>query len=331
MTDIKDKTIPANVSDTVRQLIELQGDATDRDFCRKYNFALNETNWSKIRRGVYKGNPETAEGACAAMLRSIRERRAVTSKVRAGTKFIDFTPARTVKGRINLLMEEEGYNQNRLVMYLADSGRGKSALAREIVALHGGCIVEARESWRGSYFNALLDVCSALGVTGTDIERSPRRAEKALVAHLGDRRIILAIDEAEYFGPNSLNLLKFLLNQTKVIVLVLAIPELWDRVQTKSYVEARQIMRRTDHVERLDRIHPDEAERFLVESGVKLNGSAAEAGKKMAVHANKFGGFDLLKRVAVRLADEEEHTDDEVETTALGVLAMLGFKAGGVK
>jgi hypothetical protein len=326
------------VSETIARLKELQGEMTDKDFCREYNFGFHESTWSKVKRGVYGGDAAKAETACASMLRRIQERKAIAQKVRGGIKFLDFTPMQTVLDRIGILLEEPtGSNQNRLVMYLAPSGGGKTTLARETAARHGGIVVEGRESWRGTYGksngynNACLDICRAIGVTETDIDRNPRLAEAALIKFLKARKIVLVIDEGEYFGPQTLNLIKLILNQTPTIVLLLAIPELWDRVQKKGYVEAQQIMRRTDHVERLEHIHPPEVERFLTATGVNLNGSAKRSSEIVAKHANEFGRFDLIKRVAQRLNDGEAHTADEVETTAMAVKAMLGFREGGAK
>lgn len=335
--------------DAVAELIKLQGEMSDVEFCREYNWPYSEATYSRVRRWsdtretievdgetvpnpdygklFYKGKTENIINAVDGMLRRVRERRAVAQKTRGGTQWIEFTPAKTILDRISILHELD--TQNRLLMYLTEPGGGKTALAREIAARYSAILIEAKESWRNSYKFALTDICLASGV---ELEgNSTQVMETGLIKMLKARKRVLVIDEGEYFGPKSLNLLKLILNQTPTIIVLMAIPVMWTRVQSRAWAEAQQLTRRTDHVERVSLVHPDEVKRFMLAAGVNLNGTADQSAALVAKHANEFGRFDLVKRVAERLADGEPKPLHEVELAATTIKVMIGFLPGGVR
>ncbi|MEO7933237.1 MAG: ATP-binding protein [Chthoniobacterales bacterium] len=343
--------------DIIAKLIAEQGDRSDSVFCREYNFGYADTTWSRVRRWVdaesvltrditkkgenkevivlhrkgernpnygqlfYQGSISEVLNECESMYRRIQERKALASKVRQGTVFITFPHFQTLLDRVTILHGSE--TQNRLLVYLADSGGGKTAFLREAAARTGGLFIEARESWRDSYFSACVDLCRATGIT--ENLPSSGAAEKALIEILKVRKTVLLIDEGEYFGPKSINLIKLILNQTPTVVIICAIPELWNRIKRIAWMESLQIVRRTDHVETLTKIHPADVQKFMDQRELNLNGSSEASCKLIARHANEFGRYDLITRVADRLGMEEPQHLSDVESTVLQVKAMMGF------
>ncbi|GEM_PF-1872791 len=327
----------------IADLIAEQGDMSDAKFCREYNFAYSDNVWGRVRRWInadpkspnygkhfYPGDMAEVLVACEAMLRRIKERKVLASKIRAGTRFIEFTHFETIFNRIKILLE--GETQNRGLMYLAPNGGGKTALCREAIAREGGTIVECRESWRDSYFAAILDTCLKVGAKYDGRPpRNSREAEQALITELNKRKGILAFDEGEYFGKCSLSLIKLILNHTPTIVLITAIPQLWNRVQNAAWIESLAVVRRIDHVEELTLIHPGDVLKFVEMRKVNLNGTSEESCRIIARHANNFGRYDLIGRVLDRLVDESPKEYGEVESACIAVEQMMRAPKGDAR
>ena len=212
---------------------------------------------------------------------------------------------------------------DRLITFLADTGGGKTRLCGRLHEEEGAIVVQAREAWKTSYFNCLRDFCDAVGID-TRANSNKGSMELEIVAALNKRRHILAVDEAEFFGAQSLNLIKLILNSTPSVVILCAIPEAFARWNRANWHEARQIRRRTHVLIHQELIHPSEAARFLVASPAKA--VAREAAPLLAAAANQFGRFDLCKRVATLLKDGSDTADlDDVKKAIARIQTYLGF------
>lgn len=333
----------------IDELIALQGTMSDDDFCREYGFGYVSSTWNKMRNWIdrreritvrgqevtnpaygsitYKGDVTAVLAECERMRRRIMDRRALGNRERRGVVFLNFPHFANILERAKLLLDDEG-TQNRVLFYLAETGGGKTQLCREVTAANGGVLIEAKESWRHSYFNAACDVANALqkaaNITPTDF-RSAAKAEAEILTRLRARKMVVAIDEGEYFGPHSLNLIKLVANQTPAVVLIAAIPELWKRVQKEAWVESLQIVRRTELRSSMGLIHAADVQQFMDSYEVYLNGTSAESCAAIARAANQFGKYDLIVRVALRLSVEKPETVKDVEQTCRSVQAQIGY------
>lgn len=278
--------------------------------------------YSQILADNYPGNT-------AAKVRSFRETFETVKNVDTVSKVAirtdaagDFFETDVMRAVKNGLLDASLRNDElRLVVFLAKTGFGKDTIIRHVAATIGDFnrgdrlfefrCVEASDPWRKSYFSACCDIVAA--IDGTDVGTlSARVADNVLIAKLRQRRYIIAINEANYFGPQAFNLLKRIINQTPTVLLVCAIPEIFDRMKLKSWAEAEQVARRAYVVVEAPKITSADVVPFL--RGLRLENPEASAAA-VAVSANQFGGFGLVKRAVENLAGKEgEVTVDDLET-----------------
>ena len=130
---------------------------------------------------------------------------------------------------------------NRVVMVQGESGTGKSTAARILSARYGDRVLwfEASETLNDRPSAFLADLLKAMEVQVPVL--TTQRLEKVQEYLCGCRRCLI-IDEAHHLGPRCLNTLKTLVNRTPGEFVLLAIPLLWQRLESKGcYLEARQI------------------------------------------------------------------------------------------
>lgn len=136
------------------------------------------------------------------------------------------------------VIHEKG--NNRLAIIEGQSGSGKTTAARCVVAHFGGkfILAEADETWKSSMNAMLGGMLRALGVQEIPNSADARKAK--VIAALEDGPCVI-IDEAHHMGPASMNMVKTLLNQTRVQFIFLCIPTLFRRLESLAYEEARQL------------------------------------------------------------------------------------------
>lgn len=237
------------------------------------------------------------------------------------TKFVVTPQAEAVSRAIAACRTRGLSNPNRLIVYLADTGGGKSALAGWISTKHKGRVIEAREAWLRSYSACLLDLCKGLGISTAKLWL-PADWETALIKGLNSFKRVLVIDEGEFFAAPTLNLLKLILNKTPTVVVLLAIPNAYDSWNQKNTHEARQLLRRTYAVQKMLHITPATALGFLSRAKV------VEADKTAAVlckYANAFGLCDWLKRIADEIEDGARVDASVMETLCEQERIVMGL------
>lgn len=166
--------------------------------------------------------------------------------------------AHIVRARLAVTGAIKERGNNRFVLIEGPSGSGKTTASRSIAAHFGRQIVltEADPTWdsRSVMLGGLL---RSMGVVEIPISAEARKLK--LLDHLKESPVCLIIDEAHHLGPDTLNLLKTLINQTKCQIVCIAIGTLFRKLETKNYEEARQLTRNRQK-ERLTLKAPDEAQ-----------------------------------------------------------------------
>jgi len=290
--------------DVLTQLNDLKESIglSDGAFVRKF-LTVSSTAWSRINSGKYGADGADMFGKLAVNLRQLRIKLAQDAKLTGARKFHAFAQQQAVVDAVTTCLLKPADDQNRFVAYLAGTGGGKTALGRELKVMHDGIYVEARESWRRGYFAALVDIGRAAGCEMGELLKGERFAEAAVLARFSANRRVLIIDEAEYFGPRTMNLLKLLLNQTPTVVVVLTLPELFARLRLYAAAEFGQLVRRAEAIVELTLVTPDEVTALLVER-VAVNAEGKQIAGMIARNANEFGNYDLVDRVVKQLASE---------------------------
>jgi hypothetical protein len=330
----------------LQELTALQGEMSDRDFSARY-LSYSGSAWNRMKSAL---KPDSAGGYFAMVgdarkvfvnlqssLMLLKRGEAMRRKAETGT-YHELPPFAAVFKAIDECREKKG-DPNRLIVFLAETGGGKSKLGERITVSRKfvGIVVEARQSWKKSEWNALTQIAEAAGLN-TRTLYSKKMLEDGVVDFFNKHDAVLFIDEAEYFGPDVINLIKFLLNESSVTIVVAALPEAyarWNDPAKRSWHEAKQLKRRTHAIVRgpggdgkagksAIRITPEQAQKFL--EGCNLNGSMNQARAMAAKAANEFGAYDFLTRLATELRNDTKPDLDDVENAITRVKAFIGVE-----
>jgi type II secretory pathway predicted ATPase ExeA len=296
----EDRAVITEVEGMIDTLIRNDPKLTKAECLRKF-LPFHPSVWSKLTSEEgYAGAIEVKLGQCRQAIREMEDYLANAAHHRTAKRFHWLQKFQAVLDAVAIAKTVE--NENRLILFLAPTGGGKSELCRQLAASKSASIIEAKESWRNSYFAGCHDVCAAVGARGK--AASKQEVERKMLATLLCRDHLLAIDEgATAFGAPTANMVKLILNQTHSTVVLCGTPELSARMMKSS--EGQQLMRRCLVVVRSETITPREAKAFLP---YRFND---EAGSLQTVcnAANGFGMFDLVSRIHGTLSADHEDGD----------------------
>lgn len=197
----------------------------------------SERTWRDMRDGKFDGyDLETQLANYRAAWATVEE---IGGASGGEPIFDDLNPV--VQMRRAFLETTRSSGTNRVLIVQGASGVGKSTALRMLTGKYGARIVtvEASDAW-GDRPSALLGaLLRALGVGELPQGTVPRleRCQELL----GVARRCVAVDEAHHLGPHCLNTVKTLVNVTPGEWILVAIPTLWAKLETRSYQEARQL------------------------------------------------------------------------------------------
>ena len=270
---------------------------SNKRFSNRY-LNCSDATWSLFKSGNYPGSAENWLEKWPGVLEQLNDEAAAMKEIGGDQTIVDFPEHRAAALALRRCAR---HPQNRLVVYLAVTGGGKTTLTQKLGETYGGQLVrvEATECWRHSYLSFLNAICEALGISGPIDSAFLRKseAEEAAREELTRRPRILAIDEAHYAGPAALNFFKLLLNTTMSRIILLAIPQLWRQMSAKASEEAAQLRRRTAAKIVVQEIRRADAQLFL---STKMGGYSAlkddgkEAVRLCTEAANRFGYCNAL-------------------------------------
>ncbi len=289
---------------TIAALITHQGNMSDNKFAERF-LPISSTVWFRLKKGQYPlKDYEKLSDKLDAALRSIEDHATITESQRDTA----IVPLSNVKAAVVAVRRAFDQPRDRLCVILTPTGGGKTTMARAILAQFTGrtVIVEATEPWRTSYIAAIHAIGDSLGLTG--LASSSRVAERALLTELKQRPRIIVIDEGNYFGKQSLNLVKAILNQTQSTVVILALPELWNAMKQRTWTEAAQLRTRTISHVAMASVTIRDVETLmsarLPHFTSQLNGSHRKCIQDITDAANSFGLYDTVVQIADAIHDE---------------------------
>jgi hypothetical protein len=274
--------------------LQIEGGKSDQEFARDH-LDYSSTVWFRLKQGTYETKDfEKITLQFSRNLRALREEIALSHKGVAAV----FHKLKHFEAALKAVKEcRTMKNENRLVVYLAETGGGKTTLCKQVRKECNAITVQARESWRKSYFAACSDIAAAAGAKGA--WASEHQAEESMLKALLAKRQVLVIDEGEYFGPRTINLLKLILNETETVILLCSIPDLYERWNRASWIESQQLKRRTHAVIQCDMIRPDDVRKFA--SDIHFDNNATVSLAMISRAANAFGRYDFIRRVIEEL------------------------------
>lgn len=295
----------------------------DTEFHKRYlSSYMSYSTWFRLNDGNYNGNVEKYIDRCRQVIENITELLAARTYLRP-VQVGEFYKLNTFEAVFESVKEaKERPDNKRLVVFLAATGFGKTALCEQLKARYNATYVESSETWRGSYFAGVKDLCCAFGNGGP--WKSVCAAQEWLLTEMNKKVGILAIDEANSFGPHSCNMVKLILNRTSWTVVICAIPGLFDLMARKSWFESSQMLRRAIAVIHHSDIRPVDVAPFVSE----LKFAEPKAALPLIAGAgNKFGGYDMIKDVRAELLDSFG-TEEDIPTAGVdkAIAISLGLK-----
>jgi type II secretory pathway predicted ATPase ExeA len=298
------------VLELIEALVRHQGEVSDARFSKRW-LGVHATTWSRIKDGTYAARDWTAVlDKLAGGLRAIEDAAADKSAAHEGR----ILPLRHVKAVAGAVSAAQHEGRDRLVVYLGQTGSGKSKMGHWLTEYyHGRTVkVEATTSWQDSYLTALVAVAAALGIN--NVAASRRIAEAAVLEFVAVNPRIIIIDEGHHMGRDALNMCKAILNRGApgTVLVMLAIPALWDRMCKSAWVEAEQLRNRAKAVIRAPRcLDAEDLAAFLRDRfGAKswdAFGAAQEAVVQSVRAAVNFGQWAAVERIAAAALDIAEN------------------------
>ena len=130
----------------------------------------------------------------------------------------------------------------RVIFVLADTSCGKSTA----IDLHQkkwgatNIVIEGTDTWGNRSRPFLKALLVKLGVPINNQDSTADMLDKA-VGKINSCSLDLVVDEAHHLRPEMLNALISLVNRTRAIVSLFAMPTLWQKLQMKAWEEVRQL------------------------------------------------------------------------------------------
>lgn len=237
---------------------------SDGAFARRFTGAHNisVTTWSRLCSGTYNdgkiyGKAEDMQAA----IKTIEER---LPKLRAAAAHAkSFYPTAFVKAVKNRIRDaQDDPYKRRVVVGLAPTGFGKSALVEDLRVDLGAICVEGLQSWKSSYRCFCASIARAAG-TPVPLSAKQDRAEEIMLEALSTTDRVLVIDEANTLSGPCANGIKEIVNRTGCTVVLLAIPEFWDKFLEGNAGEVHQVINRCQRVVRQQSVKADDVKLFL--------------------------------------------------------------------
>lgn len=294
---------------------------SDADFAARY-LPFSSTTLSRIYNSEqpYMGNLNNMLDRLSVAEEDIYERIA-SARIAADSEraFVPTTVARATQSSVKRARDSK---DRRIVVLLAPTGAGKSTIGKTLAA-RGAVYIEGRQSWRKSYKAFCADLARAAGRPLKTRDYNEHGAEERMLEALRSRDNTLYIDEANTLSRECVNALKLIVNATGTVIVIAAIPAMWDKLSAYAEDEVAQLVNRCQPILRYRGMTADDARPFLEGCGL----SDDDLGKCLPMiveAANEFGAYKAVVSWADDLRDDEK-------PTAAGVERMLKFTRRNVK
>lgn len=278
----------------------------DDAFVKQVRLGYSGSSWGKIKAGNFPGN---AEKAAAAVVKSLAFSAGGLDPSHG--RFVLFPHVQTLLDSVKIARLTPG--SDHLVILAADMGMGKTEIAKYLEREMEAVRVDGRPSWSNSYMATLLDIADGIGI-GQEY-RGVAALERAIERELRHNPRLLVVDEANEFTGQGLDFVKYLLNRTQTVVVLLTLPEDYARWSATNRHKSRQLVRRSVVILRPPAVSAKDVI-SLQRAGWPDVYLPKELPPKIAAAANKFAGLNLVARVF-------EETDPSVPGDAIDALTRV--------
>ena len=305
--DMRELMARVNRLDELKSAVEkTEGAPMSEDRFAKRFLAFSATTWSKVKSGTYAGNLASVAAKCASAIESIEAQLpSIEGAAKYSQEFVRTQLAKAAIAAIN--RARAGVENRRVVVVLAPTGGGKTALAKYLKG-KGAVCVEGRQAWRTSYKAFCSDVARAVGRNAPSSWQE-YRVEEEMVKALSAKDGLLFIDEANTMSAACANAVKYIVNRTGYTVVIAAIPSLWDKFLSGNRDEVLQLVNRCQPILRAPAIGPADVKLFVSPKTAAVPGAIA----KIAAAANTFGGYRTVQAIDAALAECDAPGADDLE------------------
>jgi DNA transposition AAA+ family ATPase len=263
---------------------------------------MSHGRWSKIREDKYNGDVDgSIEELRTAITRMEVHLAKATSEKHIFSALGNYHVLplfQAIEGALQEAMTERG--QNRLVFCVLPTGGGKTATCGYLHAKYDAKVIHAAmPSYRRSSMPFLKDLIRALGHKAPHSKTAAE--DDVLRLFTQSDNGVLCIDEGNNFGAEAIDTLKAILNRTKWAVVFFTTPEHFSNMFSWYWENSNQLLRRAVAVIETPPMTASDVRPFIEPLGFH-GGDLRQACELIADAANQFGHFDLIVRVAKRLA-----------------------------
>lgn len=222
-------------------------------------------------------------------------------------------------------------SSRRLILVTGASGSGKSCCVLAMQQLWGARVVpvEVMNVWQDKPNRLLQAICEAVGMKAEGLPPGAADKMPLLIAHLCATRTCIVLEEGHHMGPQMLNTIKTLVNQTPGEFVVIAIPTLLKRLAMAAYEEARQVFSSHRLAEKIElRITAGDAALLLTHRlGESPHIKPASVWLTEATRAPLHGNYGFIRDTAAevlaqreRIAESGPVTAEEIQSAANAVM-----------
>lgn len=230
----------------------------------------------------------------------------------------DLNPVIQLRKAVFEVFRETG--NARFILVEGDTGLGKSSARRMLIEKYGQRLlwVEATTVWRDNPSNMLAAILKVLGVR--EIPALPIARFDLVVMLLNQTRICVILDEFHHLGPQCLNVVKTLINQTPGEFVGLAMPTLWHRLERAAYEECRQLTgnRLAERIKLT--LRENDIAKIITRRVSNAGDSVKQAVRMIMDRAPRYGNLAFVRDVCARVSELSEGTagpDAECWSTAI--------------
>jgi energy-coupling factor transporter ATP-binding protein EcfA2 len=273
-----------------------------------------------------KASPELGEMDVQIQLEKLQ---LVWAQIETGT-YDDTTMALALRNAFAKTMTKTG--PNRVILLIGPTGRGKSRAIEALQQIHGTSRIvkcEATKVWRDKPLPMLQHIWEQMGFGGEF--RGAADGLKKVKAELKRSRKALCFDEAHYFGPDQLNAITSMVNDTPGEFIIAGQPTLWERLERDrgAYAEAQQLTRNrlSCRIKKGSLSSEDKSDIKLIVSRQLpwLKSQEDKACATLLLEAPKHGNLGFVRNVIERITDaiEFEGGEENWETFEAALEAEL--------
>ncbi len=259
---------------------------------------ISQPLWSVLKQGKYtQPSQNTAHIEKLERARKTIETAQAAEPVKTAAEavFLETETYRLVRASVeaSLQLAETG-SELKLTMLAAPSRHGKTTISKKLEKEFTGLACNALRDWKMSHRCMMEDIAKKLGIA---VKKSMRSYEigRAIRAYFSTPKLLILNE----LGPHTVSggmiaWIRELLNDTKAVILLCAVPELLDVLAASMKDELEQVECRGRLI-RSKPITQGDVQWFFVRGQGPISPDACA---RIAAAANEFGGFSMVSTLA---------------------------------